>query len=214
MDFAFYQVLSGRPVTIVSGTFYECDHSDCRDAKPLVFGGPQHFDCTSSSCHALAYGFAPYHRLAIRFSDGRTRRSNVFHTAAFESVYRVTVQANALEVEPQPGMRFFVAATIVTIAVEDLVVLAYSLWRKKPTLALLLSSTGVNIMTQLGLWLTLNVSFHDYVATLFAAEYLIWVAEGLAMHLYRPNHLRWREAMLLSLAMNLTSLSIGWFLPV
>lgn len=101
MAFEFIQPEATAPLTIVSGILYECRQSDCSDAQPLQEGGPQGFRCTAESCNALAYGFAPYHKIEIEFSDGKTRASNVFKTAGFESKYKVTVQLEGLLVEAQ-----------------------------------------------------------------------------------------------------------------
>ncbi len=99
MDFSFKQELSGDQLTIVSGTLYECDQSDCSDAAPLKELGPQRFTCETTSCSALAYGFSTYHKLEIQFSDGKTRQSNIFETAGFDSQYTVTIRADDLLVE-------------------------------------------------------------------------------------------------------------------
>jgi hypothetical protein len=103
MDFDFDQQLLQTPVTIVSGILYECQQEDCSDAHPLEEGGPQGFRCTAANCDALAYGFAPYHRIEIEFSDGKTRQSNIFETAGFESRYKVTVTPDDLSVEALPS---------------------------------------------------------------------------------------------------------------
>jgi hypothetical protein len=95
MEFTF----SGEPVRITSGTLYECDQPDCSDAQPLGEFGPQRFTCEADSCSALAYGFSTYHKLEIQFSDGKTRESNVFQTAGFDSIYTVTVRSDDLRVE-------------------------------------------------------------------------------------------------------------------
>lgn len=97
MEFTF----SGEPVTIVSGILYECDQSDCGDAAPLGEAGPQRFTCQADSCSALAYGFSRYHKLEIQFSDSKTRTSNVFQTAGFDSFYRVMIRPDDLLVEAQ-----------------------------------------------------------------------------------------------------------------
>ena len=103
MDFEFKQEMAGNPVKILSGILYECNQSDCSDAAALKQLGPQGFDCTEDHCNALAYGFAPYHRLNIVFSDGKTRQSNIFETAGFNSNYTVTVRPEDLLVETQFG---------------------------------------------------------------------------------------------------------------
>jgi hypothetical protein len=100
MDFTFTQQFAGAQVSISSGTMFECDQSDCSDAKPLMEAGPQRFTCEAASCHALAYGFSDYHRLEIQFSDGKTRQSNVFKTSEFNATYKVTIRPDDLLVEP------------------------------------------------------------------------------------------------------------------
>lgn len=97
MEFSF----SGEDVNIASGILYECDQPDCSDAAPLEELGPQGLYCETTSCRAIAYGFAPYHILEIEFADGTTRESNVFETAGFDSKYRVTVQPQDLLAEAQ-----------------------------------------------------------------------------------------------------------------
>src|SRR5215510_14027739 len=104
MTFEFKPDLPNSEVTIISGTLYECDQADCSDASPLQQLGPQGFRCDALGCNALAYGFSDYHRLEIQFSDGKTRQSNIFKTAGFESKYTVTIRPNDLLVEAQFGL--------------------------------------------------------------------------------------------------------------
>lgn len=100
MDFAFKQ-LPEMELQIISGVLYECDQLDCSDASPLEQLGPQGFRCDTESCSATAYGFAPYHKIEIEFSDEQTRQSNIFQTAGFDSKYTVTVRPDDLLVEAQ-----------------------------------------------------------------------------------------------------------------
>ena len=100
MDFAFNQ-LAEQDLQIISGVLYECDQTDCSDATPLQEAGPQGFSCDTTSCHAMAYGFAPYHRIEIEFSDEQMRQSNIFQTAGFASSYTVTVRPDDLLVEAE-----------------------------------------------------------------------------------------------------------------
>jgi hypothetical protein len=117
MTFQFQQAMTGEPpLTIVSGILYECDQSDCSDAQPLEEAGPQRFACEVNSCHATAYGFAPYHRLAIEFSDGQTRQSHVFQTAGFDSRYAVTIRPDDLLVEAELGLGTFPRIAIILVA--------------------------------------------------------------------------------------------------
>ena len=98
MEFEFKQA---GELTFVSGILYECNQADCVDAAPLEELGPQRLYCEATSCRALGYGFAPYHILEIEFSDGVTRRSNIFETAGFASKYTVTIQPDDLLVKAQ-----------------------------------------------------------------------------------------------------------------
>jgi hypothetical protein len=118
MDFQFKYESTEEHPTIVSGILYECQQSDCSDAAPLQELGPQRFTCDAESCHALAYGFAPYHKIEIEFSDGKTRQSNIFETAGFDSSYTVTVRPDDLLVEAQFNLTAVPSLiTIITILV-------------------------------------------------------------------------------------------------
>jgi hypothetical protein len=117
MDFVFNQGFSGSPVPIISGILFECEQSDCQDATPLQELGPQGFSCQASTCHALAYGFSPYHRLEILFSDGKTRQSNIFETAGFNSTYTVTIRQDDLVVKSKFNLNPTAPLTIILLCV-------------------------------------------------------------------------------------------------
>jgi hypothetical protein len=122
MEFEFSQELANEQVTITAGILYECDQPDCSDAAPLEEPGPQRFTCEADRCHATAYGFAPYHKLEIEFSDGVTRQSNIFETAGFDSRYTVTVRPEDLLVEAQFTLDVFPGtATILVVCICALV---------------------------------------------------------------------------------------------
>lgn len=117
MDFQFQQEMTGEPpLTITSGILYECDQPDCSDAVPLEEAGPQRFTCEVNSCRATAYGFAPYHKLELEFSDGKTRQSNIFETAGFDSKYMVTIRPDDLSVEARFSLGGFPRTAIILIA--------------------------------------------------------------------------------------------------
>ncbi len=107
MEFEFKHDSTGEQLTISSGILYECEQPDCSDASPLEELGPQGFYCELQNCRAMAYGFAPYHRIEIEFSDGITRQSNIFDTAGFDSTYTVTVRPEDLLVEAQFSLAIF-----------------------------------------------------------------------------------------------------------
>lgn len=101
MEFEFIYETTEKPLTILDGLQYECSQPDCSDARPLEDAGPQGFRCYETTCSSIAYGYSDYHTLELTFSDGKTRLSNVFKTAGFNSVYKVTVRENDLLVEPR-----------------------------------------------------------------------------------------------------------------
>lgn len=106
------------------------------------------------------------------------------------------------------------ATLAITIIVECVVVAVYAIWRKKPLYHLLFSSICANLLTQVFLWTVLNLFPQAYLTTLFISEICLWGIEAFILYLYKFNQLTVREAMLLSLAMNMASFSIGWLLPV
>jgi hypothetical protein len=95
----------GEPLEIVGGQQMQCEETDCSDARPLEELGPQSFRCDGDSCSSMAYGYTTYNRLVLTFSDGVTRRSNVFTSGVMNSRYRVTVREDSLEVRRIGGGR-------------------------------------------------------------------------------------------------------------
>jgi len=124
MDFSFKQGLPGPLLTITSGILYECELSACQDAKPLPELGPQCISCTTTGCSAMAYGFSPYHRLEIQFSDGKRRQSNIFKTTQFQATYQVTIRQDDLLVEPKFSLNLFTPLTYILLCGGCLVILA------------------------------------------------------------------------------------------
>jgi hypothetical protein len=116
MEFVLNQEVTEESVTIISGILYECDQPDCGDAAPIEEVGPQGLYCERQSCRAIGYGFAPYHRLEIEFSDGITRQSNIFETAGFDSKYTVTVRPDDLLVEARFSLNTFPRTGTVIVA--------------------------------------------------------------------------------------------------
>jgi hypothetical protein len=102
----------------------------------------------------------------------------------------------------------------ITILIEGAIISGYSLWVKKPLVAMLLISILANLITQSILWIVLHLLFQYYLTALVTSEIFIWLIEGFLFYGLSSNWLGLREAMFLSLFMNLASLSLGWFMPV
>jgi len=107
-----------------------------------------------------------------------------------------------------------IATLLITIGIEGAVCAAYALRFQKPLGNLLLSCLIVNLITQPFLWLVLKTFFHHYLDSLLVMELLIVGTEAAFLWMIRSNRLRWQDALILSLAMNLASFFAGWFLPV
>ena len=107
-----------------------------------------------------------------------------------------------------------IVTLLVTILVEGLVAMVYSTWVRKPLYPILLTGICANIITQSFLWIVLIVFFQYYLVALALAEILIWTAESLLLYSIPANRLRFLDAAVLSLIMNLVSFSLGLFLPL
>ncbi|MEA3397898.1 MAG: hypothetical protein U9R05_10590, partial [Chloroflexota bacterium] len=110
LDFEFVYE-TGTPLTITGGELLQCDEATCAAGEPLQELGPQRFSCTENACTSMAYGYSDYAQLVIRFSDGVTRKSQVFAIKRFHAHCRVTVREDDLWVEVQ-GKLFSPLASI------------------------------------------------------------------------------------------------------
>ena len=116
MDFQFQFESGVEESGIISGILFECNEADCSDAAPLEKLGPQGLYCEVQSCLAIGYGFAPFSMLEIEFSDGMTRRSNIFEQVAFDSYYTVYVRPDDLHVEARFSLTAFPRISIIIFA--------------------------------------------------------------------------------------------------
>ena len=107
-----------------------------------------------------------------------------------------------------------IVTLFITILVEGAIVIGYSIWRRKPLGPILFTSILANLITQSLLWVGLNLFFRYYLIALLAAEIFIWMVESVLLYYVPANRLRFTDAILLSLSMNLTSFMLGWFLPI
>jgi hypothetical protein len=278
MDFEF-EYETDQPLEILDGTLYECDLPDCSDARPLEELGPQGFSCTSETCSSLAYDYSQYHRLFIRFSDGKERQSDVFQSNSFDSTFRVLVRENDLIVErirggSNPfgltliglflggiftlllgfillillvitilragegkadfhssrwlfislwlvmglllaGATIFYIAIPITMAIEVILGLIYSVIRNRSKLTTTTMIILANTITLLPLWSIIrNINGDFQIIFIIIAEILIWLVESVILYLTQRKTIRFREATLLSLILNGISTLIGFFLPL
>jgi hypothetical protein len=102
----------------------------------------------------------------------------------------------------------------ITTIVESLVAFGYCRWQSKPLRSILLTSLLANVFTQSLLWTVVKIFFRYYIIALLVAEISIWIVESLALYFVRANELTFRQSIFLSFAMNLSSVLLGWLLPV
>ncbi len=107
-----------------------------------------------------------------------------------------------------------IGSLLITIVIEGLIVVAYALWKQKPTWRILIASVLANVLTQSMLWVVLNLFFAYYLTVLLISEILIWLIESVFLRFFPGTRLGWKESILLSLAMNLSSFGLGWFFSV
>jgi len=103
---------------------------------------------------------------------------------------------------------------LLSILIEGAILVGYGRWRKRPAGRLALALIAANVLTQMLLWTALGLNPGHYLPTLFSAEVVIWLIEGVILYVFPGAQLGPTEALLLSLVMNIVSFGIGWFLPV
>ena len=139
MDFQFVDDVSGSKLTIVSWSLINCENSECANTGEIIpaeFG----FNCGGDHCRTgVYYGLRhKYFQMEITFSDGITRKSNVFTRRYFDALYSVTVTPDALFVKELRGNNanrnllalvfvggfFFYPATLLVIFIASITVVA------------------------------------------------------------------------------------------
>ena len=273
LDFEFVYE-TGVPLTITGGELLQrCDETTCIDGKPLQQAGPQHFSCTESSCSSMAYGYSEYQQLVIHFSDGVTRKSQVFTRSGFSNQMRVTVREDDLWVEKVSvttdviilfgggfmvvvGLPLLLIMTVLlliksgkgtvtlenarlpfitiwvitglaalvggfislsvplTFLIEGLLVLLYARRRAHLPAALLTGALLANLLTQ-PVFLFLLVFRADWAFLwVVIAELCIWLVEAGVLYLAQRKTLSFKEALVLSLLLNVVSFGLGLLLPI
>lgn len=109
----------------------------------------------------------------------------------------------------------FNLALPLTLLIEILLATGYAFWRKRPLLTTLSLVALANVITQYGLWASLNAlnTTHVLVVTI-VLEIVIWGVEAVILYLPQRKEITFKEAALLSLALNAVSFAIGLALPV
>lgn len=226
IDFLFTNIPQG--VTITDGQFLQCADARCLTASPLDTLGPQHFSCAPTGCSSLAYGYSDFGKLVITFSD-KTRTSAVFAIgAALSSVFDVRVNADdtltavlrsgqSVPATTSPATTMpthsiwsnFLFAFLVTIGLE-LIVSALYVYVKKLPFSLIRLVVVANVISIPLFWYVNRSSGHRFF-TYIVGEIIVCAGEAVIVQMLSRGRLTWKDALILSFCMNVTSLLIGDF---
>lgn len=205
---------------LIEGKLLLCDDPTCQTY--IEFKGP--FYCTENTCSSYAlWGdaeeYVEYHRLVLTFTD-RTRESNVFTKQAHSARYRVMVMEDQVEVyEDRLAAMFtpymilcFTGAFLLTASIEAGAALLY-LRLTKVKLQMLVWLILANFISLTLIWMMIApLSELGEVAFLILAESFAFVFEATFLYLTgRRYGLNLRQAVMMSLLVNLASFSVGYF---
>lgn len=214
MDFDFvYQTEQSPAILPDTSEQIQCQDNQCIQSTPLGIYGIQKLYCQADGCFSIAYKYAPYQKLIIDFEDGVKRESNVFPAPdRLRDSFTVTVRDKDLRVErsaqPEafnPLLRIDAWLSILIILLtEVLAAFAYLTYTEK-SYRVIYSVVIANLITMPLAWLVLG-----RVVTETALMWLFClVAEALFFWLCNRKQLSLRNAAALSVAVNVTSYSIG-----
>lgn len=217
MDFSF-QYQTRQPISVLPATSeqIQCQDNQCMKQEPLGVYGIQKLYCRAQGCFSIAYEYAPYQKLIVDFSDGVKRESNVFATPEkLRNSFVVSVREKDLWVEPSAQPQHFNAllradawvSLVLILLLETLAAFAYLLYSGKKYRIIY----GV-ILANL---ITMPVSW-QFLAKVVPEPSLIWifsfVFEALFVKMFSRKMLSWKASFMLSLAINVTSYSVGMIL--
>ena len=203
-------------VTLIGGEQFQCEDKNCEDIKPLGEYGPQRFTCQDNFCRSLAYGYSPYQKLVLNFSD-RTRESQIFHTESFNAEFNVKVTDSQLLIEETTPITSkgtsFIKALIITLILELLVALIY-LFSTKISKKILFYVLIANIISLPIVWFLFpSIKIMPLVFLIFIiSEIFAVVFEAYFIYYLNKDIITLRKSFTLSLIMNLVSLFIGGFI--
>lgn len=207
---------TSAPVQLLSGEQMQSFDPGFADARPLAAFGPQGFSARQDHCFSSAYGYAPYQKLVLKYSD-RVRESNIFSSVPGDVTYDVLVTDTALIVgSPTLGERQmgqFLNALRVTLVVELLVAIVFVAVCRLPWVVLL-GALLANVLSLSFIWLVLPRLGLASTPGFASMELLVVAFEAaLIFALHRPK-LSLRRALLLATLMNVASVVAGLFLGI
>ena len=214
MEFSFIYNTPNKPlIDPLLSEQIQCTDNQCLESKPLGHYGMQKLYCKAGGCFSVAYEYTDYQKLVIAFEDGTKRESNIFPAAhKLRARYNVYVEADKLTVESSsitPNLGAWARADalfslFLVLLLELVAAAAYLLYTQK-SFTILWSVAVANILTMAVSWILLAWYASD---TAFLWIFYV-IAETLIIRLMNLRKLALKDAFMLSVAMNVTSYSIG-----
>jgi hypothetical protein len=210
------QYETSNQITLINGSQYQCEDKDCNNIKRLSEYGPQRFLCNSNSCRSAAYGYSPYQKLILNFSD-KQRESQIFYTNAFNAKFNVRVTDSELIVEETTPfaskwkVSSFIKSLIITLILELLVALKYLSKNKLPKKILVSILIG-NLITLPIVWFIIQLIITKLEIFILLSEIFAIVFEAYFIYYLNKKKITIKKAFILSIIMNLTSWIIGGFI--
>ncbi len=197
-------------VDIVSGQLFECEVSDCQDARQLLDDPMQHFTCQLDLCSArTSRTFEKYQKLVITFSDG-VRVSNIFTVNPFDSKFTVTVLQDSLKVSVAPDSlsRACYPSLGLTLVLETLLASLYLSTFRLPR-SILGWVPIASLITLPFVWAVFPyLGLNHWLSTGLSETFAVSV-EAVFIYVITSRAIPLRHVIALSLAMNAFSFLIG-----
>ncbi len=214
MDFTFIYQTENKPTIVAEiSEQIQCEDNQCLQNDPLGQYGLQKLYCDTDSCFSIAYEYWPFQQLVLNFSDGVTRTSNVFAAPKkLRSAFNVIVRKDDLVVEPTvtpSGINELLRADawlslLIILLTEILAAIAYLSYTGK-SYRVLYAVVIANLITMPLSW--------QVLAPMVPEPWFIWLFcflfETLFIWLCNRKYVSLRNAAALSVAINVTSYSMG-----
>lgn len=212
-----FDIAAPEGVTLIGGEQYECEDAECKDSQPLGKAGPQRFFCIAqdAQCFSRAYGYAPYHKLSLQFSD-KTRESNVFKSLAFDASFSVSVTESGIVVEQKKSeisgkdvFTPFFGAALITIIVEFIAaLLIFFILKVSKKKLLLFAVVSGNLITLPLVWFVFPLLQPAPLAILLAECFAV-LFEAWWIWMIGKKQFSFSRSLLLSIALNILSIIGG-----
>lgn len=218
MDFSFIYNTAQKPAILADySDQFQCADSLCSEPRPLGRYGLQKLYCTKASCFSIAYDYNRHQKLSIGFADGVQRQSNVFISPGMlRSSYNVYVNDNGLQVEqiktPLTTVNVVLrtdawVSLIIILLLESLAAFAYLRYTNKKY-SIIYSVVIVNFLTLPISWMFLS----RYINETSFLWLFCFVFEALFIWAFNRRKIHFYDSLMLSLATNVTSYSVGMML--